>query len=164
MYGFALGCLGLLGAATALGADTNRTAPSAVRGSQYPMLHADGTVTFRVSARDAKQVQVAPRGTGNGLGDQPLNLSRDPDGVWSVNAPVRPGFHYYQLLVDGFPCNDPLSQTFFGWAQESSGLEVPDAKLDFYTLKDVPHGDVRICTYHSSTIGGPRRAYVYTPP
>lgn len=168
MHGLTLGCFGLFFAITVavLGAEptTDRTAPSAVRGSQYPMLHADGTVTFRVTARDAKQVQVAPRGTGNGLGDKPLDLSRDARGVWSVTAPVRPGFHYYQLLVDGFPCNDPASRTFFGWAQESSGLEVPDREVDFYTFQDVPHGDVRICAYQSRTTADSRRAYVYTPP
>jgi enterochelin esterase family protein len=135
-----------------------------VRGSQYPRLHANGTVSFRVTARGARQVQVAPRGSGNGLGDTPLDLSEEANGVWAVTVPVRPGFHYYQLLVDGFPCNDPASRTFFGWGLESSGLEVPDPALDFYAIKDVPHGEVRICTYHARTTSGPRRAFVYTPP
>jgi enterochelin esterase family protein len=151
------------GAAGALAAETDRPAPSAVRGSQYPLLHADGTVTFRVTAPDAKQVQIVPRGTGNGLGDRPLELSRDAQGAWSVTAPVRPGFHYYQLRVDGYAGNDPASRTFFGWAQESSGLEVPDPELDFYSLRDVPHGDVRLCTYDSRE-AGPRRVVVYSPP
>lgn len=142
----------------------DRPAPSAVRGSQFPRLNADGTVTFRVTAREAKQVQLAPRGTGNGLGDKPLDMTKEGGGAWTVTAKARPGFHYYQLLVDGFAGNDPSSKTYFGWAQESSGLEVPDSALDFYTLKDVPHGDVRICTYHSRTTASPRRAFVYTPP
>jgi enterochelin esterase family protein len=150
-------------AADARAAETDRPAPSAVRGSQYPLLHADGTVTFRVTAPDAKQVQIVPRGPGNGLGDRPLELSRDAQGAWSVTAPVRPGFHYYQLRVDGYAGNDPASRTFFGWAQESSGLEVPDPELDFYSLRDVPHGDVRLCTY-DSRVAGPRRVVVYTPP
>jgi enterochelin esterase family protein len=150
----------------ALGADPmpDHSAPSAVRGSLYPLLHANGSVTFRVVAKDAKQVQLAPRGTGNGLGDKPLDFNRDSSGVWMLTAPVRPGFHYYHLLVDGFPCNDPASRTYFGWAQESSGLEVPDPALDFYSLREVPHGDVRICTYQAGVSGGPRRAFVYTPP
>ncbi len=149
---------------TAAQPTVDQPAPSAVRGSQYPRLHADGTVTFRVTALDARQVQVAPRGTGNGLGDKPIDLSKGANGVWTATAPARPGFHYYQLLVDKFACNDPASKTFFGWGQESSGLEVPDPALDIYTLKDVPRGEVRICTYHARTTGGPRRAFVYTPP
>jgi enterochelin esterase-like enzyme len=141
----------------------DRPAPSAVRGGQYPRLHANGTVTFRVTAREARQVQVVPRGTGNGLGDKPLDLAKDASGIWTVTAPARPGFHYYQLLVDGFACNDPASRTFFGWGQESSGLEVPDPALDFYSLQDVPHGQARVCSYHARTTAGPRQAYVYTP-
>jgi enterochelin esterase family protein len=142
----------------------DQPAPSAVRGSQYPRLNGDGTVTFRVTAKEARQVQIAPRGTGNGLGDRPIELTKDSSGVWMATVPLRPGFHYYQLVVDGFPCNDPACRTFFGWAQESSGLEVPDPALDFYSLKQVPHGEVRICTYHSSTTSTARRAFVYTPP
>jgi enterochelin esterase-like enzyme len=156
--------LWLLIAVISFAAEGDRPAPSAVRGSQYPLLHADGTVTFRASARDAKRVQLAPRGTGNGLGDKPLDMTRGDDGAWTVTTPVRPGFHYYQLLVDGFACNDPASRTFFGWGQESSGLDVPDPELDFYSLRDVPHGDVRICTYDSLVAGSPRRIFVYTPP
>ena len=153
-------CLVALAAATS----AQQPAPSAIRGSQYPRLNGDGTVTFRVTARGAKQVQVSPRGTGNGLGDKPLEMQSDASGAWTVTAPARPGFHYYQLLVDGQAMNDPASKTYFGWGLESSGLDVPDPALDFYTLKDVPHGDVRICTYHSRTTGTPRRAFVYTPP
>src|SRR5262245_49610540 len=134
-----------------------RPAPSAIRGSQYPRLNGDGTVTFRVTAREAKQVKIVPRGTGNGLGGQPLDMKSEAGGVWTVTVKARPGFHYYQLLVDGFPCNDPASKTFFGWAQESSGLEVLDAGLDFYTLKEVPHGEVRICTYQAKTTSSFRR-------
>jgi enterochelin esterase family protein len=162
MYRQALGVLVVF--AFAASAAAQQPASSAVRGSQFPRLNGDGTVTFRVTAREAKQVQLAPRGTGNGIGDQPVEMTREGNGVWTVIAKARPGFHYYQLLVDGFACNDPASKTYFGWAQESSALEVPDPELDFYTLKDVPHGDVRICTYHSQTTSAPRRAFVYTPP
>jgi enterochelin esterase family protein len=87
------------------------------------------------------------------------------DGVWSVTtAAVRPGFHYYDLLVDGFRCNDPSSETFFGWGQPTSGIEVPDPALSFYDAKPVPHGEVRTLWYHSTVTGGLRRAMVYTPP
>jgi enterochelin esterase family protein len=36
--------------------------------------------------------------------------------------------------------------------------------VDFYEAKEVPHGEVRACWYHSKTTGKPRRAFVYTPP
>jgi enterochelin esterase family protein len=77
---------------------------------------------------------------------------------------MRPRFHYYGLLIDGFLANDPNSETCFGWGQPTSGLEVPDPKLDFYDAKDVPHGELRVVWYHSKITGLPRPAYVYTPP
>jgi enterochelin esterase family protein len=92
-------------------------------------------------------------------------MTRGEDGVWTVTTPpVRPGFHYYNVVIDGFLTNDAASETFFGWAKQTSGLEVPDPSLDFYDAKDVPHGEVRIRWYRSKVTGAMRRAYVYTPP
>jgi hypothetical protein len=52
-------------------------------------------------------------------------MSRDELGIWTdTTPPAIPGFHYYRLLVDGIPCNDPSIQTIFGWNTESSGVEV----------------------------------------
>jgi enterochelin esterase-like enzyme len=154
----------LVAALAAASAPADTPAPSAVRGSRYPLLHDDGRVTFRVRAPDAKRVQVVGRGGNNGLTMKPLDLTRGGDGFWTITTPVRPGFHYYTMIVDGFGGNDPASHTYFGWGQETSGLEVPDPKLDFYAVKDVPHGDVRVCTYHSKVAEGWRRVLVYTPP
>jgi enterochelin esterase-like enzyme len=91
-------------------------------------------------------------------------MVRDDKGFWTVTIPPAvPGFHYYFLLVDGFQCNDPGTQTYFGWNTEASGVEVPD-KVDFYEPKEVPHGEVRARWYLSKTTGQWRRANVYTPP
>jgi hypothetical protein len=60
-----------------------------------------------------------------------------------ITDPVRPGFHYYELIIDGWHGNDPSSETHFGWGQPTSGLEVPDPALDFDEAKNVPHGEVR---------------------
>lgn len=146
-------------------ADEGRPAPSNVAGREHPRIHDDLRVTFRVKAPDAKKVQLSPRGDDNGLGKGPFDMERDAAGNWSVTiGPVRPGFHYYDLTIDGFRCNDPNSETFFGWGQQTSGLEVPDPKLDFYDAKDVPHGEVRAVWYRSKATGLMRRAFVYTPP
>jgi enterochelin esterase family protein len=153
------------GLATLALAAEGKPAPSNVPGREFPKIYPDLGVTLRVKAPDAQKVQVAPRGDDNGLGRGPYDMQRDAGGMWSVLIPpVRPGFHYYELVIDGFRCNDPNSETFFGWAQETSGLEVPDPKLDFYDAKDVPHGEVRALWYHSKVTGQPRRAFVYTPP
>jgi len=66
--------------------------------------------------------------------------------------------------VDGVAVNDPGSHTFYGTGKDASGIEVPEKGVDYYSLKDVPHGDVRIHSYFSSITGQWRRCFVYTPP
>jgi enterochelin esterase-like enzyme len=140
-------------------------ASSNVRGANYPRLLADRRVVFQIKAPSAQKVQVMPGGGSNGMGKGPFDMTRAEDGTWTATiGPVAPGFHYYWLLVDGVPANDPGSETFFGWGKQSSALEVPDPALDFYEFKDVPHGNVHIHWYRSSVTGQPRRAFVYTPP
>jgi enterochelin esterase-like enzyme len=110
-------------------------------------------------------VQVIPGGNDNGLGKGPYEMVRDEKGVWTVTTPPAiPGFHYYWLRVDGFASNDPSSRTFFGWSKECSGIEVPDKTQDFYDVKDVPHGELRVRWYYSRVTASWRRAIVYTPP
>src|SRR5262245_8626345 len=145
--------------------DDSRPAPSNVRGAQYPRVHSDLRVTFQVKAPDARKVQVRPGGDDNGLGKGPFDMTRGEDGVWTVTTPPAvPGFHYYWLLIDGVAVNDPSSETYFGWGRQTSGIEVPPKGVDFYELKEVPHGDVRAVWYHSRITNVWRRAYVYTPP
>lgn len=154
---------GAAGLAYAQAGDGSYPAPSNVRGAEYPRIHPDLRVTFRLKAPGAQKVQVVPQNAG--MGKTPYDMTRGEDGTWTVTTPpVRPGFHYYHLLVDGVAVNDPSSETFFGWAKQSSGLEVPDASLDFYDAKQVPHGEVRVRYYHAKTTGAMRRAFVYTPP
>jgi len=105
------------------------------------------------------QVQIAWRNT------PPFDMHRDDGGVWSVTVPsLVPGFHYYWLIIDGVAVNDPSSETYFGHRMLTSGLDVPEPGVDFYDVKDVPHGEVRVRWYKAQTTGTWRRAYVYTPP
>ncbi|MCX5645932.1 MAG: alpha/beta hydrolase-fold protein [Phycisphaerae bacterium] len=151
--------------AWAQAADDSKPAVSNLPGAEYPRVHSDLRVTFRVSAPNAKKVQVVPGGSDNGLGQGPFDMQRDDKGVWTVTIPPAvPGFHYYWLLVDGFACNDPATQTYFGWNKECSGIDVPDKTLDFYDLKNVLHGEVRAHWYYSKRTAMWRRAMVYTPP
>ncbi len=149
----------------AQGEDDSRPAPSNVPGAEYPRVHSDLRVTFRVRAPGVHKVEVIPGGNDNGLGKGPFEMTSDERGIWTVTTPPAvPGFHYYWLQVDGFPCNDPSSRTYFGWNKESSGIEVPDKTLDFYDIKNVPHGEVRCRWYFSKITESWRRAYIYTPP
>ncbi len=146
-------------------ADDSRPASSNVLNAQYPRVHADGRVTFRLTAPNAQKVQLQPGGADNGLGKGPIDMTRDDKGLWSVTLPPAvPGFHYYWFLVDGLNVNDPGSDTFFGWGRQTSGIEVPEPGADYYGARNVPHGEVRLRLYESKVTGAWRRAYVYTPP
>lgn len=143
-------------------ADDSKPASSNVPGAQYPRVHSDLRVTFRITAPDAGKVQIKPGG--DGLGKAPYDMVRDDKGVWTVTTPPAvPGFHYYFVLIDGFQCNDPGSQTYFGWNTETSAVEVPD-KVDFYEPRNVPHGEVRTRWYFSQATQQWRRVQIYTPP
>jgi len=157
-----LGLVALLSVTQAV--DVGTPASSNVRGARYPRVQADGRVTFRVTAKNAQKVQIQA-GTPEGMGGGPFDMTRDADGVWTVTTPpAAPGFHYYWLLVDGFNANDPSSETYFGYGRPTSGIEVPEAGVDFYLPKNVPHGGVRQHTYYSKITASWRRAFVYLPP
>jgi enterochelin esterase-like enzyme len=150
---------------TRVQADDAKPAPSNVPRAEYPRVHPDGRVTFRLKAPDARKVQAQPGGADNGLGKGPFDMERGADGTWAVTTPPAvPGFHYYWLVVDGVAVNDPGSETFFGYGKPTSGVEVPEKGVDFYDAQDVPHGEVRALWYHSKVTGKARRAFVYTPP
>jgi enterochelin esterase-like enzyme len=145
--------------------DDGKPATSNVPRAEYPRIHADQRVTFRLKAPEAKSVKVQPAGAENGLGKGPYEMQRSDEGVWTVTTPPAvPGFHYYWLVVDGVAVNDPGSATFFGCGKDTSGIEVPEPGADYYDVKDVPHGEVRSLWYHSKVTGTARRAMVYTPP
>jgi enterochelin esterase family protein len=153
------------GAAAAASEVDAKPATSNVRRADYPRIGPDRRLTFRLKAPEAKKVQLQPGGSDNGLGKGPYEMERGPDGNWTITTPPAvPGFHYYWFVVDGAVCNDPGSETFFGYGKPTSGVEVPEAGVDFYDAKDVPHGEVRARWYHSKSTGAPRRAFVYTPP
>jgi enterochelin esterase family protein len=154
-----------LGLSLAQVPDDSKPAASNVMNAQYPRVHSDGRVTFRFVAPNAQKVQLQPGGNDNGLGKGPIDMTKDEKGAWSITlAPVVPGFHYYWFVVDGVNVNDPGSETFFGWARQTSGIEVPEQSADYYDARTVPHGEVRLHLYESKVTGTWRRAYVYTPP
>ena len=151
---------GLCGARAA---DDSKPSATNIPPAAYPRVYPDRRVAFRLEAPGARKVQVQPGGDDNGLGKGPYEMVRDEKGAWTVTIPAaQPGFHYYWFLVDGLPCNDPSTFTYYGWNKETSGVEVPDT-TDFYDVKDVPHGEVRARWYFSKTTGQWRRAMVYTP-
>jgi len=137
-------------------------APGNVLGADYPRIGDDLSVTFRLRAPEARMVKIEG---GAGLIKEPVEMVRDGEGVWTLTtAPAVPGFHYYWFNVDGVRVNDPGSYSFFGYGRETSGIDVPEAGVDFYQPKqEVPRGAVRTHWYFSKITDKWRRAFVYTP-
>ena len=128
-----------------------------IPGVQYPQILPDNRVVFRIKAPDAQRMQID-------LGKK-YDMQKDTGGFWKLTTePIGEGFHYYSLLIDGVPVVDPSSQTFYGMGRMASGIDIPDKDGDFYTAKNVPHGQVRSVNYFSNITRAWRRAYVYTPP
>ena len=114
-------------------------------------------VIFRIKAPDAQKVQIDLV--------KKYDMLKDTGGYWMVTTDsISEGFHYYSLIIDGVAVADPASETFYGMGRMASGIEIPFAGGDYYALKDVPHGDIRIKNYFSPVTRSWRQMYIYTPP
>lgn len=133
-------------------------APSNMHGCDFPRLDKDNRAYFRIFSPDVKRMQVDICG-------KKYEMSKDEQGWWTAKTePLVVGFHYYFLLVDGFSVIDPMSTTYFGCSHMTSGIEVPEGKEgDYYRPQQVPHGQIRTCTYYAETQQRFRRCVVYTP-
>ena len=141
----------------ATGDATFKAPVSNVPGAEYPQINAERRARFRLSAPRADKVEL------NLSGRHPM--TKDENGVWTTTTePLVVGFHYYSFIVDGVNVADPGSDAYFGSSWMSSGIEVPDPAGDFYEMKQVPHGEVRIRPYFSKIGNAWRHAHVYTPP
>ncbi|WP_417940495.1 alpha/beta hydrolase-fold protein [Flavobacterium sp. RS13.1] len=128
-----------------------------IRNAKYPQILPDNRVVFKVKAPEATKVQID-------LGKK-YDLIKDGEGTWNVTTDViNKGFNYYSLLIDGVAVADPSSESFYGMGRMASGIEIPNKEGDFYALKDIPHGDIRIKKYFSRATNSWREMYVYTPP
>lgn len=135
----------------------SKPAPTNIRSNQCPCILPDLRVIFKVNAPDAGKVQID-------LGKM-YDMQKDEKGVWTViTDPQVPGFHYYSLVIDGVRIADPASESFYGTGRMSSAIDIPEDGADFYSLKQIPHGEIRSCVYFSKTTGTWRDLNIYTPP
>jgi enterochelin esterase-like enzyme len=127
-----------------------------IRSAKFPRVLPDKRVVFRIKAPEAQRLQID-------LGKK-YDMVKNNEGVWELTTePLGNGFHYYSLLIDGIAVADPASESYYGMGRMASGIEIPFDGNDFYALKDVPHGDIRMLRYYSSVTNSWRRLYVYTP-
>jgi len=128
-----------------------------VRSAKYPQILPDNRVLFRTKAPDAQRVQIDLV--------KKYEMVRDTGGYWQVTTDsISEGFHYYSLLIDGVSVADPSSETFYGMGRMAAGIEIPFTRGEYYAIKDVPHGGIRMNRYYSTVTNSWRRIYIYTPP
>ena len=122
-----------------------------------PEVGAEGRVTFRLRAPNAREVSA--RIAGNTLA-----MEKDEQGVWTItSAPLTPGIYTYSLVVDGTSLNDPSNrqvQTSFNAFQSMFVVPGPDPWLP---AAGVPNGAVAHHRFHSAIAGDDRDFFVYTP-
>ena len=148
-------------------AGTAHPSPYNFAGVQFPRIEADNRVTFHFTAPNAQKVQVGLVTPGqNSLQPLPVDMVKDANGVWSytTTTPQSPGYHNYWMFVDGATVLDPGTQAFIGYGHMCNGFEIPEPGVDWYDLKDVPHGSVRMENYFASNTKSWRHIFVYTPP
>ncbi len=136
---------------------TERIIPETnIGNAQFPCILPDNSVMFQIRAPQAQSVRVSLGNTA---------LTKENNGIWTGTTPPQdPGFHYYQLIIDGVSVSDPASEAFYGTGKMSSAIEIPEKGVDFYTIKDVPHGTIRSKLYFSKYTDSWRRLNIYTPP
>jgi enterochelin esterase family protein len=129
-----------------------------IPGYGYPRLDAQNRAYFSIEAPQVQKMVVD-------ICNKKYDMNRDDKGVWTVTTdPLVVGFHYYFLEADGFRVSDPAVYTYFGCSRDASGIDVPEgAAGDYYSIRNVAHGQVRECVYYSEVSKKFRRIYVYTP-
>ncbi|MBR3896237.1 MAG: esterase [Bacteroidaceae bacterium] len=126
-------------------------------GKQYPMVNSQRMVRAQISAPSANSVKLD-------IGGVKYDMVKDENGVWTgESAPQDEGFHYYQLEIDGASVPDPGSKYYYGASRWGSGIDIPAADEDFYTVKNVPQGSINEVYYWSTVTESMRHCYIYFP-
>ena len=122
-----------------------------------PEVLADGRVTFRLRAPNAKEVAV-------NLGGNALPMQKDEQGVWSATSNVlAPNYYTYSISVDGTSINDPNNrqvQTSFTGFQSMFIVPGPEP---WFPAPNVPRGTIARHRFHSNIANDDRDFFVYTP-
>src|SRR5689334_351437 len=147
------------GACFGQGTDDFRPATTNVWGAEYPRVDGKGRVQIRVKAPDASKVKL------NFWSGPKVDMEKQADGFWTITTtPLVPGLHYYVINVDGADLSDPGSTAYFGGSRYVSAVEIPEPGSTYYSIRNVPQGQVRDVWYESKVTGSWRHAMVYLPP
>jgi enterochelin esterase-like enzyme len=127
-----------------------------------PEVHADGSVTFRYRAPNAKEVLLGLEGVA-----KPAPMQQDDRGFWTyTTSPLEPDIYGYWFVADGVgglidPANPVIKPNLLN---QQSTVHVPGPPSLPWEVNDVPHGVIQHRFYKSGVVGDERDFYVYTPP
>lgn len=132
-----------------------------------PDVQADRRVTFRILAPNAQKVELRTPGDIPGIGGRggtPLQFTKSSEGVWeATTAAIPAGAYRYTFVVDGVTVADSRNPVTSQTNSTVYSLAVVPGS-DVFDTKNVPHGALAEVYYNSASLGGIRRAHVYTPP
>lgn len=129
-----------------------------------------GKVIINTIVPNARYVLIYGGGGSWGLNNLSRDFTKSGDSSWQVTLDpaslsyLTPGFHYYYFEVNGISTSNPNERVYFGSSYWNSGIEIPDTSVNFYEIKDVPHGTIRMQLYYASTAKKIRRCFIYLPP
>lgn len=124
-----------------------------------PEISANGDVTFRLFAPQAKEVKLSSQACPT----TPMKWD-DDEQVWKVTVhPQKADIYPYNFIVDGQQVSDPNNKDIFpNELFKSSLLIMPNPDM-LYTERNIPHGKVHYVTYYSTILKEHRTVLVYTP-
>lgn len=126
-------------------------------------VHDDGSVTFRVIATKAEQVEV--RGSFLAKGEKSLPMKKNEKGVWEATTePLQPEVYSYSFRVDETYVLDPHNRWYKGWRRSANLFLVPGKPALIWERQNVPQGVVHQHSIWSDELKMHRELYVYTPP
>ena len=132
-----------------------------------PDVQTDRRVTFRILAPNAQKVELRTPGDIPGIGGRggtPLQFTKNGEGVWeATTAAIPAGAYRYTFVVDGVAVADSRNPVTSQTNSTVYSLAVVPGS-DVFDTKNVPHGALAEVYYNSASLGGIRRAHVYTPP
>jgi enterochelin esterase-like enzyme len=125
-----------------------------------PEVHADNRVTFRFPAPDLSQMSLDLEGAAN-----PLPMTKDDRGIWSVTTdPLPPDFYGYAFVAGHLHLIDPFNSLMKpNLLATESEVHVPGPPSLPWEVNDIPHGEIHHHFYKSAVVGDQRDFYVYIP-
>lgn len=126
-----------------------------------PVVNEDGSVTFKLNAPGARTVSL------NGDWEpRTSEMKKGSDGTWTFTTEKLPSDLYmYTYSVDGVRILDPSNAFSYRDVGNLFSLFIVNkGNGDYYSVKDVAHGNVIRTWYPSEQFKRNRRLTVYTPP